>query len=57
MVQISTLFVASIAISVVSAMPAEKRIAQTITDATTKWVAACVSSHLSVAMLPTNFDL
>lgn len=43
MVQISTLFAASVVLSgLASAMPVQKRIAQVIADATADWEQACV---------------
>jgi len=41
MVQISTLFALSAVLTVTSALPMEKRIAQTIADSTADWVKAC----------------
>ncbi|KAI0062960.1 hypothetical protein BV25DRAFT_1803070 [Artomyces pyxidatus] len=42
MVQLSTVLVASLAASAASALPLQRRIAQTIADSTTLWVKACV---------------
>jgi hypothetical protein len=42
MVRISNVLVALVAVSAAAAFPVEKRIAQTIADSTTLWVAACV---------------
>jgi hypothetical protein len=45
MVQLTNIFVALLAASAVSAMPLQKRIAQTIADSTQQWVQACVRRY------------
>ncbi|KAI0298297.1 hypothetical protein BC826DRAFT_999082 [Russula brevipes] len=44
MVQLTNIFMALLAASAVSAMPLQKRIAQTIADSTQQWVQACTKA-------------
>jgi hypothetical protein len=53
MVNTVTLLASVLAASVVSALPLEKRIAQTIADSTAKWVAACVRFPIAIVSIIT----